>query len=82
MESLPCKGCDFCSRLHKQWARFEADVDDVVPLAIRRVSPGDDTDWDDIISSDYLDQPEGAIWLPSYPPEELRKFQQEDPDLS
>ena len=82
LESLPCKGCDFCSRLHNQWARFEADVDDVVPLAIRRVSPGDDTDWDDIISSDYSDQPEGAIWLPSYPPEELGKFQQEDPDLS
>ena len=82
LESLPCKGCDFCSRLHKQWAHFEADVDDVVPLAIRRVSPRDDTDWDDIISSDYSDQPEGAIWLPSYPPEELRKFQQDDPDLS
>ena len=60
----------------------EADVDDVVPLAIRRVSPRDDTDWDDIISSDCSDQPEGAIWLPSYPPEELCKFQQDDPDLS
>ena len=82
LESLPCGGCDFCSRLHNQWARFEADVDDVVPLAVRKVSLGDETDWDDIISVDYSDQPEGAIWLPSYTPEELRKLQLEDSDLS
>ena len=32
--SLPCGGCKYCSRAHQQWARFEDDVDDVVPLAV------------------------------------------------
>ena len=46
LESLPCEGCKFCTRLHTQWARFEDDVDDVVPLAIRRISLDDeDPDW-------------------------------------
>ncbi|XP_023205547.1 uncharacterized protein LOC106700194 [Xiphophorus maculatus] len=35
---LPCRGCSHCQRLHKQWARFEEDVDDVVPLVIRHVT--------------------------------------------
>ena len=38
LESLPCGGCSFCTCLHNQWARFEADVDYVVPLAIRRIT--------------------------------------------
>ena len=82
LESLPCGGCDFCSSLHNQWAHFEVDVDDVVPLAVQKVLLGDETDWDEIISSEYTDQPQDAIWLPSYPPEELWKFQLDDPDLS
>ena len=82
LESLPCGGCDFCSHLHHQWSRFEVDVDDVIPLAVRKVSLGDETDWDEIISSEYLDQPEDTIWLPRFSPEELRKFQLDDPDLS
>ena len=32
--SLPCGGCKYCSRAHQQRARFEDDVDDVVPLAV------------------------------------------------
>jgi len=31
---LPCQGCSYCQRAHKQWTRFEDDVDDVVPLAM------------------------------------------------
>ena len=38
LESLPCKGCSFCTRAHQQWSRFEDDVDEVVPLAVRSVS--------------------------------------------
>ena len=49
---------------------------------VLKVSLGDETDWDEIISSEYLDQPEDAIWLPRYSPEELQKFQLDDPDLS
>ena len=36
---LPCGGCDHCTKLHSQWQGFQEDVDDVVPLAVRRVSP-------------------------------------------
>ena len=34
---IPCGGCHYCKRAHKQWARFNDDVDDVVPLVIRSV---------------------------------------------
>ena len=37
LENLPCfengNVCKFCTRAHSEWARFEEDVDDVVPLA-------------------------------------------------
>jgi len=39
LDSLPCKGCKYCTRLHEQWARFEEDVDEVVPLAVRSLRP-------------------------------------------
>ena len=34
---LQCGGCATCSRAHKQWSRFNEDVDDVVPLAVRNI---------------------------------------------
>ena len=37
VEDLPCGGCAYCRRAHDQWATFEEEVDDVVPLAIRSV---------------------------------------------
>ena len=37
VEDLPCGGCPYCRRAHRQWARFNDDVDDVVPLAIRSI---------------------------------------------
>ncbi len=39
---LPCRGCSYCQRVHSRWARFEEDVDYVVPLALRAVSTGID----------------------------------------
>ena len=33
LQDLPCKGCKFCERAHKQWSRFLTDVDDIVPLS-------------------------------------------------
>ena len=38
LEDLPCRGCAFCSRAQKQWARFEDDIEDVLPLSVRQVS--------------------------------------------
>ncbi len=34
---LPCGGCPYCVRCHNQWSRFEEDVDDVVPIAVRQM---------------------------------------------
>ena len=45
-EDLPCAkdDCKFCPRVHEQWARFEAEVEDVIPLAVRQiVVPGPST---------------------------------------
>lgn len=33
-ENLPCDGCHYCTRAHKQWSRFKH-VDDVIPLSIK-----------------------------------------------
>ena len=64
LKSLPCGGCSFCTRLHNQWARFEADVDDVVPLAIRRITLEDEeVDWDNILSPDFMSSEESAGYL-------------------
>lgn len=38
LSSLPCGGCPHCQKAHQQWSRFEEDVDDVIPLAIRRIT--------------------------------------------
>ena len=35
---LPCGGCHFCLKAHKEWSRFEEDVDYVVPLVVRQIS--------------------------------------------
>ena len=39
VESLPCRGCEYCRRFHSQWARFEDEVDDVVPITVRHRTP-------------------------------------------
>ena len=70
LASLPCKGCKFCQRAHTQWKRFEDDVDDVIPLAIRTVSVVPETTE---LSSNYID---------SYTREELRAFQLQDSHIA
>ena len=37
LEDLPCKGCPYCKRSQQNWSHFEEEVDDVVPLAVRRI---------------------------------------------
>ena len=34
LESLPCGGCPYCTRVTKQWAQFTIDVDDVLPSTV------------------------------------------------
>jgi hypothetical protein len=33
LEKLPCGGSRYCTRARNQWARFDADIDDVIPLS-------------------------------------------------
>ena len=40
LDTLPCGGCNYCTRAHKQWQRFEEDVDDVVPLSLQQLPSG------------------------------------------
>ncbi|KAI7809323.1 hypothetical protein IRJ41_005269 [Triplophysa rosa] len=90
LDSLPCKGCRFCQKLHHQWARFEEDVDNVIPLAVRcthslncendgsctnTTSDGNEVDDDN--------NPCPSVnWLQPLSLESLREEQLADPDLS
>ena len=79
INQLPCGGCRYCSRAHNQWARFEEDVDDVIPLSVRSVaqnSTADDTD-----DSDSEDGDEQGEWFGGYSWDELMAKQKKDPDI-
>ena len=66
LDTLPCGGCRYCKRAHEQWSRFEDDVDDVVPLAVRVLEQTETNP---------------TYWGPSLSKTELRSAQLEDPDL-
>jgi hypothetical protein len=76
LDSLPCNGCVACTRAHKQWSRFETDVDDVIPLAIRELTVEEQEEQQDreaqAIASNYIQ---------TRTPAELRDLQLKDPDL-
>ena len=65
VETLPCGGCDYCTRAHNQWKRFEKDVDDVVPLAVRQVADA---------NPDPVD-----CWVHRHTTSELQDMQAKDP---
>ena len=70
LESLPCGGCNYCQRLHHQWARFDDEVDNVIPLAVRSLEVSDSSE-----SSGC------GLMLSGYTPGELRDAQLKDPAL-
>ena len=76
LDDLPCGGCKYCTKMHVTWSRFEKDVDDVVPLAVRTVRILHDED-------ELVDEHSASedSWLPQYPPEVLWEKQVQDPDL-
>ena len=90
LDQLPCQGCKYCTRAHEQWSRFEDDVDDVIPLAVRTINfqevlsedeiPSEQEDLsEDIVSTG---NPQGFCnWLTSYSKEELRSLQVADQHL-
>ncbi|KAK6172537.1 hypothetical protein SNE40_016172 [Patella caerulea] len=72
LSRLPCGGCRYCTRVHDQWAKFESDIDDVLPIAVRHVR-----DRGYVIE----EQPSGESWLEGYDSAEISQFQQDDPVL-
>ena len=75
IKTLPCGGCSFCQRCQLQWERFELDVDDVVPIAVRRVCPVT------VVPMEEEEFSPEVTEVDSYKPEELRERQLADPDL-
>jgi len=75
VEDLPCGGCAYSQRCQSQWARFEEDVDDVVPIAVRQVG----SELLDPNSEDGL-KPECTVFE-SYTSAELSDLQGGDPEL-
>ena len=73
LDSLPCGGCKYCVRVHEQWDRFSEDVDDVVPLAIRKIQT-------DVLAVEPINVEHPVI--PEYSAPELHKMQMEDRHLS
>ena len=65
---LPCGGCKYCTRAHTTWSRFDNEVDDVIPLASKTVT----------VNRLVEDTPH---WFEQYSLEDIRKAQEEDPEL-
>ncbi|CAG2194372.1 unnamed protein product [Mytilus edulis] len=68
--TLACNGCQHGSKLHTQWEKFEADVDDVLPKATRRITaidPNDNTD-------------SHCTWIEGYSRMQLQEEQLKDSD--
>lgn len=76
LESLPCGGCSYCTRAHSQWDRFIEDIDDIVPLAVRRVT------LDEPAKSGPDADESAPTWLGGHSAEELRTCQLRDADLA
>ena len=74
VSDLPCGGCNYCRRAHRQWARFNDDVDDIVPLAVRSIEvEAQDTD-----SSSAQTV---SNWMEGLSRLELREAQTQDPNI-
>lgn len=70
-EQLPCGGCDYCTKRHREWSHFIDSVDDAVPLA--NPSPAVRTVTQDV---------DKLTWVLGYTWADIIKAQQEDPKLS
>ncbi len=86
VETLPCKGCKYCSKLHNQWSRFENDVDDVLPVTIREIvmtsQDTSNTGTTHREASDEVDDDENTCnYMATYQPQQLRDLQVKDSDL-
>ena len=81
LEDLPCGGCRYCTRAQTNWASFEENVDDVVPLA----RPASHEDHEDVESSLPFAKVRSvgisSNWMVNRTGEEMHDLQMEDDDL-
>uniref|UniRef100_A0A3Q2C787 ribonuclease H n=1 Tax=Cyprinodon variegatus TaxID=28743 RepID=A0A3Q2C787_CYPVA len=83
----PCRGCKYCQRIHEPLEKFEEDVDDVVPLAVRCIEPQSFINCNGTQSVEgqpsapFSESPE-VNWLESLSPEQLATLQKADPVLA
>ena len=77
LETLPCGGCVYCSKLHDSWERFQEDVDDVVPLAVRAATVNDPGN----ANHEPADNQPQCNWAQTKSPIELHNEQMKDEDL-
>ena len=90
VEDLPCaKGgqvCKFCQKVHKAWAKFEEDVDYVLPLAFKKPQVSkvrnvkSDLQIPKYTSLEIKDLE--LSWFPKYTKREMRDLQLQDPVIS
>ena len=92
LSQLPCGGCTSCSRKHNSWAKFEDEINDIIPLSrggevlqsmkntvscLRMTTRGNKSN-EHSPSNNTVYQ---DTWFQRYSPSELEKFQREDSDL-
>ncbi len=58
-DSLPCGGCIYCERAHLRWTKFEEEVDDTIPLAVRTITPAGASVTQTVPADELLDGLEG-----------------------
>ena len=86
LAELPCGGCPKCKKKHSEWAHFEAEVNDVIPLASKAV----DTDQNlhtcrrmttRSLGKSKIDTSEDfrEMWFQGHSSTSLAQFQREDP---
>ena len=78
LADLPCGGCKYCTRAHKQWHAFLHDVDDVVPLAEPQVIKMKNQIQDAKIASVRCT----PHWLEICSAKELEQYQEADPVIA
>ena len=74
LENLPCGGCPYCRRAHRQWARFDEDFDDVVPLCVCRVDLG-------VPEQTSHESHQSSNWVESLSSLQLRQAQTNDENI-
>jgi len=80
LKDLPCKGCKYCSRAQRNWASFEENVDDVVPLS-QIDETATDRNLEDMPFAKVRMVSLSSNWVMNYSQEEMTELQEADPDI-